>query len=302
MGRFDDRATQPARGPGDMLRWKLLRKGAGAGPGSFRPTVRDNDGALVRAPAPSLTWVGHATMLLRLAGKLIAVDPIWSHRIAGAVARRVPPGVALEAAGTIDVVTVTHNHFDHMDLPTLQRIGPSAQYVVPLGCARWLRPLGLTEIVELDWWQSHTVGDLTITLVPSRHWSMRMPWTRNDSLWGGFVYRSADGVAYHSGDTGYDDSFSEIARRAGPIDWAILPIGAYEPRWFMEPQHINPEEAGEIFLALGARNFVAMHWGTFILTDEPADEPPARLRAWWRARSLDESRLWIPDVGETRTL
>jgi L-ascorbate metabolism protein UlaG (beta-lactamase superfamily) len=131
---------------------------------------------------------------------------------------------------------------------------------------------------------------------------MRLPWDRDDALWGGFVVRSADGALYHSGDTGYFDGFKEIGERAGPIDWALLPIGAYEPRWFMEPQHASPEDAGQAFLDLGARQLVAMHWGTFRLTDEPRAEPPERIRAFFAARALDPERLWVLDIGENRPL
>ena len=131
---------------------------------------------------------------------------------------------------------------------------------------------------------------------------MRSPWNRNDMLWSGFVFRGPEGAAYHAGDTGLFDGFAEIGRRAGPIDWAMLPIGAYEPRWFMEPQHMNPEDACEAFAALGARNFVAMHWGTFKLTDEPLGEPPERVRRACEQRGLDPARLWILDIGETRAL
>jgi L-ascorbate metabolism protein UlaG (beta-lactamase superfamily) len=298
MARFDDRATLPKRGPLDMMRWKLFGERPAKSDG-FAPPRRENDGALVRAAQASLTWVGHASFLVRLGGRLVAVDPIWSERVGGAVKRLAPPGVPLDGAGRIDVVAVTHNHMDHMDLPTLKRIGPEALYVVPLGCARWVK---MPRVVELDWWQSLKEGDLTITLVPSRHWSMRMPWTRNESLWGGFVFRGPEGAAYHSGDTARFDGFAEIGRRLGPIDWAMLPIGAYEPRWFMEPQHLAPEEAGEAFLELGARVFVAMHWATFRLTDEAPSEPPERLRAFWRERGLPDERLWIFDIGESRRL
>jgi L-ascorbate metabolism protein UlaG (beta-lactamase superfamily) len=298
MGRFDDRATRPQRGPLDILRWKLGGPGPADSAG-FRPPRRENDGALVRAPEASLTWVGHASFLLRLGGRLVALDPIWSSRIGGTVPRLAPPGVRLEDAGAIDIVCVTHNHMDHMDLPTLRRIGPAALYVVPLGCARFVE---MPRVVELDWWQSHTDGDLTITLVPSRHWSMRMPWTRNDSLWGGFVVRGPEGCAYHSGDTAMFDGFVEIGRRLGPIDWAMLPIGAYEPRWFMQAQHVNPEEAGQAFCDLAARTLVAMHWATFRLTDEPLGEPPDRIRRFFAERGLDDRRLWLLDIGESRRL
>jgi L-ascorbate metabolism protein UlaG (beta-lactamase superfamily) len=131
---------------------------------------------------------------------------------------------------------------------------------------------------------------------------MRYPWDRNDALWGGWVIRAPEGTAYHSGDTAYFDGFTEIGQRVGPIDWAMLPIGAYEPRWFMEPQHMNPEESARAARELGAANMVAMHWGTFRLTDEPVGEPPVRVRAAWSEQAADPSRLWILDVGESRAL
>jgi L-ascorbate metabolism protein UlaG (beta-lactamase superfamily) len=197
---------------------------------------------------------------------------------------------------------VTHDHRDHMDVASLRRLGPSPLYVVPLGNGARITKLGHPRVVELDWWQTHREGALEITLVPARHWSMREPWNRNDTLWGGYVIRGPEGTVYHAGDTASGDHFGEIGRRMGAIDWAMIPIGGYEPRWFMEPQHVDPDEAADGFLALGARRFLAMHWGTFRLTDEPAGEPPARLRAWWAARGLDEDRLWILDVGEARRL
>jgi L-ascorbate metabolism protein UlaG (beta-lactamase superfamily) len=303
MGRFDDRATRPQRGPGDMLRWRILDTLAGRrvkDPGGFVTPVRENDGALLAAPRPSLTWIGHASFVARLGGKLLAVDPIWSSSIA-VVRRSAPPGVALEKVPPLDLVAITHNHYDHLDLPTLKRIGAAPTYVVPLGLGEMIAKLGF-RVVELDWWQSHVEGALTVTLVPARHWSMRHPWNRNDTLWGGYVFSSSDGVAYHAGDTALFDGFAEIASRLGPIDWAMLPIGAYEPRWFMEPQHMNPEDAVEAFLALRARTLVAMHWGTFKLTDEPLGEPPERIRRAFAERQIDPSRLWVLDVGETRLL
>ena len=305
MGRFDDRATQPARGPADMWRWRVSDTIAGRrvkddDPAFVTPT-QPPDLSLIGSSVPSLTWVGHATFVLRLGGKLIATDPVWSERLA-VIKRKAPAGIALPDVPPLDVVTVSHNHYDHLDAPTIARIGAGPLYVTPIGNGRWLKKAGAARVVELDWWQSHVVGGVEITLVPARHWSMRAPWNRNDALWGGFVYRAAEGVAYHSGDTALFDGFREIGERLGPIDWAMLPIGAYEPRWFMEPQHMNPEDAGEAFVRLGARALCAMHWGTFKLTDEPLGEPPRRIRKYFAERSLADERLWIFDVGQTRAL
>jgi L-ascorbate metabolism protein UlaG (beta-lactamase superfamily) len=303
MARFDERATTPRRGPGDILRWKLgkqePRPEAFAALDTLRLAVRGGGAEALAGTAPVAVWIGHATWALRLAGRLIVTDPIWSRSIGGAVRRLVPPGVALDGMPAIDVVLVTHDHRDHLDLPTIRKLPHDALYVVPIGNGP---RLGKPNVIELDWWQTHQVGDLAITLVPARHWSMRMPWNRNATLWGGYVIRGPEGTAYHSGDTAWGDHFAEIGAKAGPIDWAMLPIGGYAPRWFMEPQHIDPSEAGRAFEALGARHMLAMHWGTFKLTDEAIGEPPAKLRAYWAERGLDPERLWILDPGEPRVL
>jgi N-acyl-phosphatidylethanolamine-hydrolysing phospholipase D len=303
MPRFADRATTPARGPGDILRWKLGRKDARpegfAALDEIRPQLQAGGASALAADDPVAVWIGHATWALRLAGQLVVIDPIWSRSIGGAVRRLVAPGVPLAEMPAIDVVLVTHDHRDHMDLPTLRQLPDDATYVVPLGNAA---RLGKPRVIELDWWQRHAIGELAITLVPARHWSMRMPWNRNDTLWGGYVIESPHGTAYHAGDTAWGEHFAEIGGRVGPIDWAMLPIGGYAPRWFMEPQHIDPIEAARAWRELGARHLLAMHWGTFRLTDEAIGEPPARLRAHWAAEGLPDDQLWICDPGEARRL
>ncbi len=301
--RFADRATRPTRGPGDILRWKLGKKEPRgddfAALDAVRLQVAGGGAEALADGTPVAVWIGHATWALRLGGKLVVTDPIWSGSIGGAVRRLVAPGVPLAAMPPADVVLVSHDHRDHMDLPTLRRLPDAALYVVPIGNAA---RLGKPNVVELDWWDSHVIGDLTVTLVPARHWSMRMPWNRNATLWGGYVIRGPEGTAYHSGDTAWGEHFAEIRARVGAIDWAMLPIGGYAPRWFMAPQHIDPIEAAQAWEALGARHLLAMHWGTFKLTDEAIGEPPARLRACWAERGLDPARLWIVDPGAPRRL
>jgi L-ascorbate metabolism protein UlaG (beta-lactamase superfamily) len=241
--------------------------------------------------------------VLRLGGKLIATDPIWSERIQTVIKRRVAPGVALANVPKLDIVTVSHDHFDHLDMPTLRRIGPETTFVVPTNVGPLLRAQGLRNVIELGWFESTVQGDLRITLVPAQHWGMRSPLDKNTRLWGGFVYEGPEGVAYHAGDTALSElTFQTIRERAPRIDWAMLPIGAYEPQWFMQAQHMGPEEAVRAFDLLGAKHLLAMHWGTFKLTDEHCKEPPERLRAAWHNQSRDPSRLWILDVGETRSL
>jgi len=292
------------RGLRHVLKWKL-----GLGPEPKRRTPKTaampfvtNDGrGLKGAKRPSLTWVGHATYLLQLGGLSILTDPVLSQRVA-VVTRNVAPGLTYETLPTLDVVTVSHNHMDHMDAPTLRRLGPGVRYVVPLGLADWFVGQGLKDVIELDWWQSVEVRGVKITLVPSQHWSRRGVNDTDETLWGGFVYE-ADGLrAYHSGDTAYFSGFKLIGERCGPIDAAMLPIGAYDPRWFMRAQHMNPEDAVQAFVDLGAQRFFAMHWGTFKLTDEPLDEPPEFTRRVWRERGLAPEQLVIPSIGETVAL
>ena len=290
--------TTPDKGFGDLLKWQLNRKRDRA---PYTTPVRENDGSQLHEP--SLTWIGHATFAVRLGGQMVVTDPIWSEKLSPVTRRLARPGVALANMPSIDVVTISHGHYDHLDVPTLRRIGPRALYVVPRDNAEILRRAGLPNVVELGWWESHEHEGVRITLVPAQHWSMRVPWDRNKRLWGGFVFEGSEGVAYHAGDTAFsEDVFSAIAQRMPRIDWAMMPIGAYDPQWFMQSQHINPEEAVDAFDILGAKHFCAMHWGTFILTDEPLGEPPARLRARWTERGHDPSRLHIFDVGETMLL
>jgi L-ascorbate metabolism protein UlaG (beta-lactamase superfamily) len=306
MGRFDDRATTPARGPRDILRWRF--GGKDPRPDDFaaldkvRPGVVGGGAVRLASGDPVACWIGHATWCFRLGGALIITDPIFSRRAGGVVPRLIPPGVALAELPPVDIVLVTHDHHDHFDPASVRAMPDTALYVVPLGNAARVEKLGKSRVVELDWWGRHVESGVEITLVPARHWSMRMPWTRNQTLWGGYVLRAPEGTAYHAGDTAYGDHFAEIGRRMGAIDWAMLPIGGYSPRWFMEPQHVGPVEAARAFEALGAKNFLAMHWGTFRLTDEAVGEPPALLRAWWAERGLPADRLWILDAGEARML
>ena len=298
--------TLPDQGIGSLFKWQVTDRLAGRrrrdDDAAFTTPRRPNDGTALTSPSPHLTWIGHATFVQRLGGQLIATDPIWSTRI-HTVKRLAPPGVAFDAVPKLDVVTVSHSHYDHLDLPTLKAIGKDALYIVPKDNADVLTAAGLDKGVELGWWESHQVGDVKVTLVPAQHWSMRAPWDKNRRLWGGFVYESPEGTSYHAGDTAFNEQvFTEIGRRFPKIDWAMLPIGAYDPTWFMSRQHMGPEEAGRAFELLGAANFVAMHWGTFKLTDEPLSEPPARLRAWFAERGHDPSRMWIFDLGETRQM
>lgn len=289
---------------GSLVRWQLglhdERRPRTPGTGVEIPVVANDGRALRAATRDGLTWIGHASFLVQLGGRSVLVDPILSDRIAGAIRRNVPPGLDQpDLPPKIDAVLVTHNHRDHMDAPTLRRLGPDPVYVVPRGLGRWFRRNGLPRVVEMDWWQEEEIEGLRVTFVPSQHWSRRGLTDLNASWWGGFVLERCGLRVYHSGDTAWFQGFTEIGERCGPIDAAMLPIGAYAPRWFMRHQHMDPDDAVRAFQALGARRFVAMHWGTFKLTDEALDEPPQRLCRAWDEAGLPIDRRRIPAIGET---
>jgi len=288
---------------GQVLRWALVDKLTGrrrrAPARAPVPEVRADVEALRRPPLEGLrvTWLGHASWLVQGAHTSVLIDPALGPRISGVIPRNAGPGLRVDQLPEIDAALVTHNHYDHLDAPTLRAVG--APVVAGLGTRANLRGLACT---ELAWWDRLHVGGLSITFVPSQHWSRRGLADMNEALWGGFVVEGGGARVYHAGDTAYFAGFKEIGQRFPGLDAALLPIGAYDPEWFMRPQHMNPEDAVQAFLDLGARRLVAMHWGTFTLTDEPLDEPPKRLRADWERRGLPEDALFIPAIGETLSL
>ena len=296
-GRFRNLDGSGPKPFGDIFRWAVLDQLAGRrrrSPSRAEVPSVAPDRALLAPPAsrPRITWLGHASFLVQLDGASLLIDPVFSDRIGGLIGRNVPAPLSAGDLPPIDATLVTHNHYDHLDMPSVRAAG--ARAFAGLGMSRLL-PCG-----ELDWWQAAPVTDrVRAVFVPSQHWSRRGVSDTNRALWGGFVVEGPSGRVYHTGDTAYFDGFAEIGRRFPELDAALLPIGAYDPPWFMEKQHMNPEQAVQAFLDLGARRMVAMHWGTFKLTDEPLDEPPRRLRAEWRRRGLPEQALRVPAIGET---
>ena len=271
------------------------------------------------ADALVLTWVGHSTFLIQIGGRNILTDPVWGER-ASPVSwmgprRWRPPAVDFAALPPIDAVLISHDHYDHLDRPTVHRVierYPDARWFCPAGVDRWLRARGARDVVARDWWGSTDWpdGDGAVTCVPARHFSGRRLDGRDTTLWCGWVVRSGGHAVLYAGDTGRHSEFGEIGRRLGPFDAVLLPIGAYDPEWFMGPVHMNPEDAvavyGDVVASTGASAgasrplFVGMHWGTFQLTDEPMDEPPSRTRAAWADAGRPADGLWIPRHGETR--
>jgi L-ascorbate metabolism protein UlaG (beta-lactamase superfamily) len=248
---------------------------------------------------PRLVWLGHASWLVQISGVSLLIDPVLGDSIVGFTKRNGRAPLPAPSVPPIDAQLVSHNHYDHMDMPSLRAIG--APVVVGIENRRHFG--GHLPVTELGWWDTVDVGGgVRVTYVPSQHWSRRSLADSNRSLWGGFVIEAGGFSIYHSGDTAYFDGFAEIGRRFPRLDAALLPIGAYDPEWFMSKQHMNPREALDAFRDLGARRIVAMHWGTFKLTDEPLDEPPRLFREDATARGLDEGVARIAAVGETITL
>jgi L-ascorbate metabolism protein UlaG (beta-lactamase superfamily) len=289
-----------------ILRWRFSGERQAWPPQPPDPAAAGNPKDLVPPGEVAVTFIGHSSFLLRLPGLTILTDPVFSERcspVSWAGPKRArPPGRSLADLPTIDLILVSHNHYDHMDLPSLRalRKRDNPQVITPLGNARHLRKAGLARITEIDWWQSTTFGTARVTGTPARHFSSRTPWDRNRNLWSGFMIEVGDKQILFAGDSGAGGHWAEIGGRLGAPDLALLPIGAYEPRFIMAAVHVNPEEAVAAHLALAARQSVGMHFGTFQLTDEAIDAPPKALAAAMDAAALDPAAFVTLGFGETR--
>jgi L-ascorbate metabolism protein UlaG (beta-lactamase superfamily) len=305
MARFANLdGTGPNQGS-EVFRWAILDRLAGrrrrSPPRATVPSVAPDPERLSTPPAPGeparITWLGHASFLVQLDAASLLIDPVFGSRISVLIPRNGAAPLRADQLPRIDATLVSHSHYDHYDRPSV--LAARAPVITGTGLGKGL-PL---PVRQLGWWETDAVnGAVRVTFVPSQHWSRRGLFDTNLTLWGGFVIEGSRSRLYHAGDTAYFNGFAPIGERFPKLDAALLPIGAYDPPWFMEKQHMNPEQAVQAFLDLGASRFVAMHWGTFKLTDEPLLEPPQRLRAEWERRGLPREGLSSPAIGETLEL
>ena len=254
---------------------------------------------------PTVTWIGHSTLLVQLDGITFLTDPIWASRsgpFSGllGVGRYTPPPIAFDDLPRIDFVLISHDHYDHLDELTVRRLAHTfdPRFVVPLGIKSWLRDRGITNVVELNWGESVNVVGLTVVCTPAQHGSGRTLVDQGRRLWASWAVLGSKRF-YFAGDTGYNRHFRDIGEALGPFDLAALPIGSYTPRAIARPVHISPEEALQAWLDLQATKFLGIHWGTFALAREPYDEPPRRIAEEVGRRHLDPASVWILKPGAT---
>ncbi len=309
---FRNNYPQPERGSFWKWQWERITQGLPRPPANdYQFPVVKPDLAWLKSnhTRPSVTWIGHATALIQMGGKNVLTDPMFSERASPfsflGPRRKVPLPVQIAELPHIDLVVISHNHYDHLDRSSVEQLnlqaGGPPLFLVPLGLRDWFANLGITNVREMDWWDKTSLENLDIYFVPAAHWSARGPFDRSETLWGGWVLQSVQMApgndvpaaaqaepfsVYFAGDTGYSKDFRDIGERFGRFDLALIPIGAYAPRWFMQNQHVDPAQAVLIHEDVRAKRSIGIHWGTFELADEALDEPPQEL-----ARALREARL-----------
>jgi N-acyl-phosphatidylethanolamine-hydrolysing phospholipase D len=295
----------------DFLKWVIIDRLKGKRPPrpssyNFKEVYHPDSFRRQHSDSSAITWIGHSSFLITLNGVHILTDPVWSDRASPSSLigpkRSVTPGIPFSDLPKIDIVLISHDHYDHLDLKTIKRLGNSPRYFIPENLGSFFHSQGITNISEHDWWESGAYKNLRITATPAQHFSGRSLTDRNRTLWCGWVIRSDIFNLYFCGDSGYFSGFREIGRRLGPFDFSLLPIGAYLPRWFMQPVHMSPEEAIQAWIDLGSDIFIATHWGTFDLADEPLNDPPEKLYLEISRRSLNMELFWVMQHGETRSL
>ncbi len=293
--------------------WRWRQNRIEQEPVQFELIKPDVDFLRENRTVPTLTWIGHSTFLWQYQGVNLITDPHLTQRASPVnflgPQRLVEPGLSLTDLPVIDIVIISHNHYDHLDRKTVsvlveQQPANPPLFMVPLGLKDWFADIGIKEkVIELDWWQSHRVGDWQLNAVPVQHWSRRGLFDTNKTLWAGWVVETPEQKMFFAGDTGYSQDFKDIGERFGSMDISLIPIGAYAPRWFMQDMHVNPDEAVQIHQDVQSRFSVGMHWGTFLnLTDEPLLEPSQRLKEVLTEKKLSPESFITVKHGQTLRL
>lgn len=305
--RFHNEETFPHKSFLSVLKWKLTSRGI-----PWPDWVDFPEQTPPPAPGENetvATFINHATVLLQTPFGNFLTDPVYAERVSpvswAGPKRHKLPGLAFEKLPKIDFVIVSHNHYDHLDIDTLKRLHDAfhPMIFVPLGNKELLESAGVSTGIELDWWQEHKVSEkVSVTLTPAQHWSARGLFDKFKTLWGSYVVNVDNKKIYFAGDTGYGKHFARIAERYGPMDLSLLPIGAYQPRWFMKTYHLDPSEAVKAHLDLQSHASLAIHFGTFNLTDEGIDDPPQDLKKALIAQKVEETKFRILDQGASWTL
>lgn len=291
----------------NVLKWRLGEKKT-SWPKFISDTFQPNLPTQVATNQAAITFINHATLLVQFTELSILTDPVFSKRVSPlswiGPKRIRAPGIAIHDLSNIDVVTISHNHYDHLDLASLKKLHHLYQpiFIVPLGNKYLLRSIGIVNVIELDWWQSVTIKNCKITLTPAQHWSARGLHDRCKSLWGGFIYNYYPCQIYFAGDTGYNQHFKKIYEKFGAMNVSLLPIGAYEPRWFMKTQHMNPAEAVQAHLDLQSELSIGMHFGTFALTNEGHNDPVIALQENLNHRHISQDDFITLQHGETKII
>ncbi len=287
----------------DFLIWQLSAKASDSPMGGDEApcVVPGLQRRILTAPGDFIAWIGHATFLIRISGEYWITDPVFSKR-ALLPKRKVPPALSLDEflalPGRKNVI-LSHNHYDHLDAGSLKRLRAETRIYVPLGLKRLVNDLGKKDVVEMDWWQSVSCGEhCRVVCLPAQHWSRRIGQGTNATLWASFLLETANRRIYYGGDSGYFVGYREIGRRYPGIDYALLPVTAYDPRWFMHYAHMDAREALDAFRDLGARYLIPTQWGTFRLGDEPIGQAPLALSRAAQAALIDPSRLAVMKIGQ----
>lgn len=283
----------------DLLQWRKERKGKQKDLSFKVPLVDKTETVFLQSNRviPTITWIGHSTFLIQLNGLNILIDPVWANRL-GTDKRLTPPGLPIGELPPIDIVLISHSHYDHLSYGSIKRLKGDPVFFVPIGLGNWFTRKGLNKTVEFNWWDEHQISGLTIAFVPAQHWSKRTLTDTNHSHWGGWIIRNSNQTVYFVGDSGYFEGFRAIGEKYA-IDYCLMPIGAYEPEWFMAAQHVSPEDAVKAFINTGAKVMIPMHYGAYRLADDTPKEALDRLQAEWATKKVDGKKLTVMKIGET---